>query len=49
LFGFRKRGAEEDGDRDTFAGALAISDARLLILPVRASRAVFAMTTSPIA
>ncbi|MBP7124737.1 type III-B CRISPR module RAMP protein Cmr4 [Myxococcota bacterium] len=49
LFGFRKRGAEEDGDRDTFAGALATSDARLLILPVRASRAVFALTTSPIA
>lgn len=49
LFGFRKRREDEDSDRDTFAGALAISDARLLLLPVRASRGVFAMTTCPLA
>lgn len=45
LFGFRKRREDED-DRNTFAGALAIADARLLLLPVRSDRGVFALVTA---
>lgn len=47
LFGYRDR-KNAGEDRDTFAGALAPSDARLLFLPVRSFRGVFAFVTASI-
>lgn len=48
VFGSRK-GADDTAENATFAGAVAFSDARLLLLPVRSSRGVFAMATCAIA
>jgi CRISPR-associated protein Cmr4 len=42
------RGKEDPSDREEFAGALSVQDARLLLLPVRTVWGGFAWVTSPL-